>query len=81
MTTYRITPLTKSWCQIVEAGPDGSVAEIGCFRTEADAQAWLDSYVRMKATGARVPCIGWPAERPGEAVKETVPQCQTEAPG
>jgi hypothetical protein len=50
MTIYRIT-LAEGWHQIVETGDNGSVAVIGCFRTDADALAWLSIYVRNPAKG------------------------------
>ena len=47
MNTYRIVPIGDGF-EIIETYPDGRTAFIGNFRTEAEAQAWLDSYLRMR---------------------------------
>jgi hypothetical protein len=57
MTTHRIT-LLEGWYQVVETGSDGSDTSIGSFRTEADAQDWLNAYLRMQ-TGAEVFKVGY----------------------
>jgi hypothetical protein len=72
MTEYDITPLNTGWWQVEETSPDGYFVAIGCFRTEADAQAWLSIYVRMQQTAARVFRVGWPDDFPVEVAKETM---------
>jgi hypothetical protein len=57
MTTHRIA-LLLGWYQVVETRSDGSVTSIGNFRTEADAQEWLNAYLRMQS-GAEVFKVGY----------------------
>jgi hypothetical protein len=52
MNTYRIVPLGDGY-QIIETYPDGRNAYIGGFQTEADAQAWLDNYLRVRRLNDR----------------------------
>jgi hypothetical protein len=47
MNTYRIIP-EGNGCQIEETYPDGRRGFIGGFSTEAEAQAWLENYLRMR---------------------------------
>jgi hypothetical protein len=47
MNSYRIIPEENGF-QIEETFPDGRRGFIGGFSTEAEAQAWLDSYLRMR---------------------------------
>jgi hypothetical protein len=57
MNTYRIVPVEGGF-QIIETYPDGQTTYIGGFQIEADAQAWLDNYLRMQRLNDR------PAGRP-----------------
>jgi hypothetical protein len=52
MTTHRVAHL-EGWYQVIETNADGAARSIGCFRTEADAQSWLSTYLRTQ-TGAKV---------------------------
>jgi hypothetical protein len=70
MTAYCVTPLNEGWWQIEECRSDGSIAAIGCFRTEADAQAWLTTYARIQLTAARVFRVGRPEDLPIVAAKD-----------
>jgi len=54
MNTYRIVPVGNGY-QIIERYPDGRSAYIGGFQTEADAQAWLDNYLRVRRLNDRPP--------------------------
>jgi hypothetical protein len=68
MTTHQITPL-DGWYQVIETHDDGTDTPIGSFRTEADAQDWLNTYLRMQA-GAEVFKVGY-SEVPATAPAET----------
>ena len=76
MTTHQITSLA-GWYQVVETDDDGTVTPIGSFRTEADAQGWLNTYLRMQ-NGAEVFKVGYSevqATAPAEAeVPVTAPE-------
>jgi hypothetical protein len=54
MNTYHIVPVEGGF-EIIETYPDDRTAHIGGFQSEADAQAWLDNYRRMRRLN------GWPA--------------------
>jgi hypothetical protein len=62
MVIYQIVAF-GNWYQIVEAGPDGDGAAIGCFRTAADAQSWLNTYVWLQSSNNvasnKVATPGW----------------------
>jgi hypothetical protein len=57
MTTHQITSLA-GWYQVVETDANGKATPIGCFRTEADAQEWLNTYLRVQ-NGAQVFKVGY----------------------
>jgi hypothetical protein len=57
MNTYRIVP-TGDEFDIIETYPDGRTAYIGGFQTKAEAQAWLDNYLRVRRLNA--PSAGKP---------------------
>ena len=59
--------------EIEECGPDGSIAAVGCFRTEADAQAWLTTNARIQQSRARVFRVGWPEDLPKEGARTRLP--------
>lgn len=68
VTTHQMA-LLDGWYQVVEARADGTVTAIGSFRTETDAQDWLNAYLRMQA-GAEVFKVGY-SEVPATAPAKT----------
>ena len=52
MNTYRIVPRGDEY-QIIETYPGGRNAYIGGFHTEAEAQGWLDNYLRVRRLNDR----------------------------
>jgi hypothetical protein len=50
MSTFHISPLGNEF-EVVETPPTGEVVFIGLFQTEADAQRWIDDYIRILARG------------------------------
>jgi hypothetical protein len=71
MTTHRIT-LLAGWYQVVETRADGTVTPIGNFRTETDAQDWLNTYLRMQ-NGAEVFKVGYSEVHTGAPAEASVP--------
>lgn len=45
MVTHRIA-LVQGWYRLVETGVDGTIAQFGSFRTHADAEDFLNFYLR-----------------------------------
>lgn len=71
MTTHRIAILA-GWYQVVETRDDGTVTPIGNFRTEAEAQDWLNTYLRTQ-NGPGVFKVGYSGSRPTPTTETEMP--------